>query len=55
MISENSTEDVLMGGYGSERGWSGKNTTASYLRLDIRRLKRKECLDPGKSLGGTGR
>jgi hypothetical protein len=40
-----------MGGYGSGRRWSSKNTTSNYLRLDIRRLQRKECLEPGRILG----
>jgi hypothetical protein len=38
-----------MGGYGSGRRWSSKNTTSGYLRLDIRRLRRRQCLGPGKS------
>jgi hypothetical protein len=40
-----------MGGYGSGQRWSSKNTTSSYLRLDIRRLQRRECLKPGRSFG----
>ena len=38
-----------MGGYGSGRRWSSKNTTSGYLRLDVRRLQRKGRLDPGES------
>lgn len=34
-----------MGGYGSGRGWSGKNTTSDYLRLDVRRLQQRGLLD----------
>jgi hypothetical protein len=40
-----------MGGYGSGRRWSSKNTTSDYLRLDVRRLQQKECLEPGRSFG----
>jgi hypothetical protein len=40
-----------MGGYGSGQRWNSKNTTSSYLRLDIRRLGRKECLEPGRNFG----
>lgn len=38
-----------MGGYGSGRRWSSKNTTSGHLWLDVRRLQQKGCLDPGKS------
>jgi len=38
-----------MGGYGSGRRWSSKNTTSGYLRLDVRRLQQRGCLVPGKS------
>jgi len=40
-----------MGGYGSGRRWSSKNTTSDYLRLDVRRLQQKGCLEPGSSFG----
>jgi hypothetical protein len=33
-----------MGGYGSGRRWSSKDTTSEYLRLDIRRLQQKGVL-----------
>jgi hypothetical protein len=33
------------------KGWSSKNTTSAYLRLDVRRLQQKECLEPGRSFG----
>jgi hypothetical protein len=38
-----------MGGYGSGQRWSSKNTTSGYLRLDVRRLQQRQCLEPGKS------
>jgi hypothetical protein len=34
-----------MGGWGSGRRWSSKNTTSDYLRLDIRRLHQKGVLE----------
>jgi hypothetical protein len=40
-----------MGGYGSGRRWNSKNTASEYLRLDIRRLQQKECLEPDRSFG----
>ena len=34
-----------MGGWGSGRRWSSKNTTSQYLRLDIRRLHQEGVLE----------
>ncbi len=43
-----------MGGYGSGRRWgSSKDTTSSYLRLDVRWLGRKGFLVPGRSSNVT--
>lgn len=36
-----------MGGYGSGRGQWGRDTTSSYLQLDVRRLQRERLLVPG--------
>lgn len=38
-----------MGGWGSGRGQSGKDTTSDYCALDVRRLQRDGLLTPGRS------
>jgi len=40
-----------MGGWGSGRGQSGKDTTGDYRALDVRRLQRDGLLTPGRSFG----
>ena len=40
-----------MGGWGSGRGQSGKDTTSDYRALDVRRLQRDGLLGAGKSFG----
>ena len=40
-----------MGGWGSGRGQSGKDTTSDYRALDVRRLQREGLLTPGRSFG----
>ena len=40
-----------MGGWGSGRGQSGKDTTSDYRALDVRRLQRDGLLTPGRSFG----
>ena len=40
-----------MGGWGSGRGRSGKDTTSDYRALDVRRLQRDGLLTPGRSFG----
>jgi hypothetical protein len=40
-----------MGGYGSGRRWSSKDTTSDYLRLDVRRLQQEGLLDKCMSFG----
>ena len=40
-----------MGGFGSGRGQSGKDTTSDYRALDVRRLQRDGLLTPGRSFG----
>ena len=40
-----------MGGWGSGRGQSGKDTTSDYRALDVRRLQRDGLLAPGRSFG----
>ncbi len=40
-----------MGGWGSGRGQSGRDTTSDYRALDVRRLQRDGLLKPGKSFG----
>ena len=40
-----------MGGFGSGRGQSGRDTTSDYRALDVRRLQRDGLLAPGRSFG----
>ena len=40
-----------MGGWGSGRGQSGKDTTSDYRAPDVRRLQRDGLLTPGRSFG----
>ena len=40
-----------MGGWGSGRGQSGRDTTSDYRALDVRRLQRDSLLTPGRSFG----
>ncbi len=40
-----------MGGWGSGRGQSGRDTTSDYRALDVRRLQRDGLLTPGRSFG----
>jgi len=40
-----------MGGFGSGRGQSGRDTTSDYRALDVRRLQRDGLLTPGRSFG----
>ena len=40
-----------MGGWGSGRGQSGKDTTSDYRALDVRRLQRDGLLTPGRAFG----
>ena len=41
-----------MGGWGSGRGQSGRDTTSDYRALDVRRLQREGLLAPGRSRDG---
>jgi len=40
-----------MGGLGSGRGQSGRDTTSDYRALDVRRLQRDGLLSPGRAFG----
>ena len=40
-----------MGGWGSGRGQSGRDTTSDYRALDVRRLQRDGLLTPGRAFG----